>query len=58
MIYHPCLSEKVARLRQLQQQVSGTPLSSKSAAIAILRAELRWEVQEIKDVKTVLHALS
>jgi hypothetical protein len=58
MIYHPSLSEKVERLRQLQQQMNATPIASKSAATAILQADLRWEMQEIKDVKTELHNIS
>jgi hypothetical protein len=58
MIYHPSLSEKVERLRQLRQQVNNTPMTSKSAATAILLADLRWEMQEIKDVKTELHNIS
>jgi len=57
MIYHPSLSEKKERLRQLQQALNGTAVQVQQVTCAVLLAELRWETQEIKDVETEVRAL-
>jgi hypothetical protein len=57
MQYSPSLREKTERLHFLTKQMEKQPVIFSKPSCAILLAEMRWEKQEISDMRQEISAI-